>query len=241
MALPKIDTPVYELTLPLSKKNIKYRPFLVREQKNLMMAIEANDRDTVERNIKQVLYNCTLTEEVDIDHLPVLDIEYYFLQLRAKSVGELVDNQYVCNNVLEGEVCGNKMTATLNLSELEVSFDDNFSNEITISNNIVIKLKYPEFSVLDKIKQKDSSVEIAFEMISESIEYIFDGSQYYYANETSPQELMEFVESLSAEQFSKIEQFFDNLPKLNKKIEMVCSKCGFSHTIFVEGLENFFG
>ena len=94
MALPKIDTPIYELTLPLSKKNIRFRPFLVKEQRNLMMAMESDDKDTIQKNIKQVLHNCTLTENVDIDSLPILDIEYYFIQLRARSVGEVVENKY---------------------------------------------------------------------------------------------------------------------------------------------------
>jgi len=241
MALPKIDTPIYDLTLPLSNKKIKFRPFLVKEQKNLMMAIEANDKETIERNIKQVLHNCTLTENIEIEKLPVIDVEYYFLQLRAKSVGEVIESQYICNNIVDGESCGNKMKASLNLSEIEVTSNPDYSNEIKITDNIVIKFNYPEFSTLEKIKEKDSSVEIAFEMITDSIEYIFDGQQYYYANETTAQELMDFVESLNAEQFSKIEAFFDNQPKLNKTVFIKCSKCGYEHRIDLEGLENFFG
>ena len=96
MALPKIDSPIYELTLPLSKKLIRFRPFLVKEQRNLMMAMESDDKDTIEKNIKQVLHNCTLTEGIDIDSMPILDVEYYFIQLRARSVGEVVENKYKC-------------------------------------------------------------------------------------------------------------------------------------------------
>ena len=99
MALPRIDTPIYELRLPLSGRLIKFRPFLVKEQKNLMMAIEANDKETIERNVKQVLHNCTLTENITIESLPVVDVEYYFLQLRARSVGEVVQNKYICNKI----------------------------------------------------------------------------------------------------------------------------------------------
>jgi len=239
--LPKIDTPIYELTLPLSKKNIKFRPFLVKEQKNLMMAIEADDKETIERNIKQVLQNCTLTESIDIEKLPVIDVEYYFIQLRARSVGEIVENKYICNNEVNDEKCGNKMDVNLNLLDIQIENNPDYSDIIELTNKIAIKLKYPEFSTVEKIKEKDSSVDVAFQMIIDSIEYIYDGDQYYYANESTPKELMEFVEQLNTEQFSKIEQFFDNLPKLNKKVEIKCSKCGYDHSIVIEGLESFFG
>ena len=239
--LPKIDTPIYELTLPLSKKNIKFRPFLVKEQKNLMMAIEADDKETIERNIKQVLQNCTLTESIDIEKLPVIDVEYYFIQLRARSVGEIVENKYICNNEVNDEKCGNKMDVNLNLLDIQIENNPDYSDIIELTNKIAIKLKYPEFSTVEKIKEKDSSVDVAFQMIIDSIEYIFDGEQYYYANESTPKELMEFVEQLNTEQFSKIEQFFDNLPKLNKKVEIKCSKCSYDHSIVIEGLESFFG
>ena len=98
MALPKIDSPVYDIQLPLSKKQIRFRPFLVKEQKNLLMAMEADDADTIERNIRQVLTNCTITPNIDVDKLPVVDVEYYFLNLRARSVGEVVESDYICNN-----------------------------------------------------------------------------------------------------------------------------------------------
>ena len=123
MALPKVDAPVFDLELPLSKKLIKFRPFLVKEQKNLMMAIEADDKETIERNIKQVLHNCTLTENIDIEKLPVLDVEYYFLQLRARSVGEVVENDYICTNEVNGEQCGGKMKGTLNLLDIKIDID----------------------------------------------------------------------------------------------------------------------
>jgi hypothetical protein len=241
MALPKIDTPVYEVTLPLSKKNIQFRPFLVKEQKNLMMAMEADDSETIERNIKQVLHNCTLTENVEINKLPVTDIEYYFLQLRARSVGETVENKYVCTNIVDDKECGNRMEASFNLLEIEVEVNSNIKDTIMLTDKIAIKLKYPEFSIVEKLKKKDSAVEVAFEIIVDSIEYIFDGEQYYYANETPKEELMQFLESLNQDQFSKLEEFFNNLPKMNKTLEIKCNKCGFDHSIAMEGLESFFG
>lgn len=240
MALPKIDTPIYELELPLSKKKIKYRPFLVKEQKNLLMAMESNDTDSIEKNIKQVLTNCTITKKVDIDSLPVLDIEYYFLHLRARSVGEVVENKYRCDNTVDDRTCGNIMETSFNILDIKVEFKKENQDVIQLTPKISIKLKYPEFSVLKKLKDMTSASELAFEMIANSIDYIYDGEQFYYAKETTHEELVDFIGSLNQQQFSLIEEFFANMPKLEKKIQMKCSKCGFDHSLDVEGLENFF-
>jgi len=240
MALPKIDTPVYDLELPLSKKKIRFRPFLVKEQRNLLMAMESDDKETIERNIRQVLHNCTLTENLDIDRLPIIDVEFYFLNLRARSIGEVVQSKYRCENVVEEKTCGNLMTAELNILEIQPDMSNVVNDIIQINNVISVKLKYPEFSVLERANKFESITDMAFDMIAESVEYIFDGEQYYYASESEPDEIIEFIESLSQEQFSKIENFFNNLPKLNKKIEMDCKKCNFHHTIEVEGLDSFF-
>lgn len=241
MALPKIDTPVYDITLPLSQKEIRFRPFLVKEQKNLLMAIEADDKETIERNVKQILHNCTLTEGVDVESLPVVDVEYYFLQLRAKSVGEIVENKYVCNNEVDGKVCGNTMDVNIDLTNIKVEKNPDIKDVIQLTKDISIKLKYPQFSTIEKITNNTNSVDIAFDIIADSIEYIFDGAQYYYAYESTPEELSEFIEGLSTEQFSKIEEFFANVPKIKKRVEIKCSKCGFDHSIEVEGLQSFFG
>lgn len=241
MALPRIDTPIFNIKLPLSGKNIKFRPFLVKEQKNLLMALEADDKETIERNIKQILHNCTLTENIDIDKLPVVDVEFYFINLRAKSVGEIVENNYICNNEVDDKPCGNKMKVEIDLNELNVEGFNPDDSLIGLTDRISIKLRYPEFSVVEKLSSNINAVEAAFKIIVDSIEYIYDGEQYYYAEESTPQELMEFLESLNQEQFNKLEKFFDNIPKIKKKIEIKCSKCGFDHSITVEGLENFFG
>jgi hypothetical protein len=241
MALPKIDTPIYEIELPLSKKQIRFRPFLVKEQKNLLMAMESDDSDTIERNIRQVLHNCTLTENINIDKLPVVDIEYYFLHLRARSIGEIVEGEYICNNQVEDKNCGGKMKTSFNLLDIKVDMNPEHKDIIQLTNNVSIKLKYPEFSLVQKLKNKESAVDIAFEVIADSIDYVFDGEQYYYGNETPREEMVQFLESLNQNQFASIESFFDNLPIISKKVEMRCGKCGFNHTLNMEGLESFFG
>jgi hypothetical protein len=241
MALPKIDVPTYEIELPVSKTKIKYRPFLVKEQRNLLMAIESSESTTIQQNIKDILYNCTLTEGVDIEKLPIIDVEYYFINLRAKSVGEVVESRYRCNNKVDGVECGNIMEKDIDLTKIQVQMKEDISSEIKLTSNISIKLKYPEFGIVKDSLKYENINDVTFNMIAQSIEYIYDGQQFYYANESTREELIEFVEGLNQEQFSKIENFFNNLPKLKEKLDIKCSKCGFEHKIEVEGLESFFG
>lgn len=241
MVLPRIDTPIYELTLPLSERKIRFRPFLVKEYKNLMMAKEADDYETILRNVKLVLNNCTLDEKINIDELPIVDIEYYFLNLRARSSGEIVELKYICNNDVDGKECGNVMDTSINLLDIHVTNFDKKNNIIQLNENISIKLGYPKFSTLKEFETTDDLTELAINMIVNSIEYIFDGSQYYYANETPKEELVSFIESLNQTQFNNLEKFFENIPKLDKKMEINCKKCGFRHEIVVEGLDDFFG
>jgi hypothetical protein len=241
MALPKLDVPTYEIELPVSKIKIKYRPFLVKEQRNLLMAIESSESTTIQQNIKDILYNCTLTEGVDIEKLPIIDVEYYFINLRAKSVGEVVESRYRCNNEVNDVECGNVMENDIDLTQIKVQIKDDISPEIQLTPNISIKLKYPEFGIVKDSLKYENINDVTFNMIAQSIEYIYDGQQFYYAAESTTEELVEFVEGLNQEQFSKIENFFNNLPKLKETLDITCSKCGFQHKIEVEGLESFFG
>jgi hypothetical protein len=241
MALPKLDVPTYELTLPLSNKKVKYRPFTVKEQRNLLMAMEANDSETIQQSIGDILNNCNLTEGIEIDKLPIIDVEYYFINLRAKSVGEVVDARYRCNNEVDGKNCNNIMETQVDLTKINVERPNDISNEIQLTDKFVIKLKYPEFSsVKSAIKFEDVNT-LTFNVIAQSVEYIYDGEQFYYANEVPQKEMVEFIENLSQDQFAKIEVFFENLPKIRQKIDLKCKKCGFEHHLNVEGLENFFG
>jgi hypothetical protein len=240
MALPKIDTPIYEIDLPLSKKHIRFRPFLVKEQRNLLMAMESDDKETIEKNIKQVLHNCTLTEDIDIDSLPIIDVEFYFINLRARSVGEVVENKYRCENVVDDKTCNNLMDVSFNLLDIKVEVNENIKDTIQLTDRISVKLKYPEFSIIERSTKFENSTDMVFDMIIESVESVFDGEQFYYANEAEPGEMVEFIESLNQEQFKKIEEFFENLPRLNKEIDIKCKKCGFDHKIKAEGLDSFF-
>lgn len=241
MALPKLEVPTYELELPLSKKKIKYRPFLVKEQKTLLMAMESADPVTIQNAVTDILGVCTLTQGFDIGSVPIIDIEYYFMHLRAKSVGEIADTKYRCNNMVDDKECGNTMQSKVNLTEIKPVQDVVVDPEIQLSENIVIKMKFPEFGIIKDSTQSDNAADLTFQLLAGCIEYIYDGEQFYYAKETPKEEIIEFIESLSQEQFEKLENFFNNMPKMKHRVKMKCSKCGFDHSFDVEGLENFFG
>jgi T4 bacteriophage base plate protein len=240
MALPKIDAPTYEITLPVSKKKLQFRPFLVKEQKILLMAMESDESKLIENNVQQVLNNCCLTD-INMEELPLVDMEYYFLNLRARSVGEVVDVKYKCENEVDGKPCGNIMESKFNLLDVKVDTQNVKDNTIKLKGDVGVKLKYPDYAVVKSLQQAESIADIAFELIIDCIDYVFDGDAVYYASETSREELMSFLESLTQDQFAKLEEFIDSLPKIEKKIELDCKKCGFHHTIDIEGLESFFG
>jgi len=241
MALPKLEVPTYELELPLSKKYIKFRPYLVKEQKSLMMAMESSDAKTIQHNVREILNVCTLNKDVNIDELPIIDIEYYFLQLRAKSVGEIADSKYRCNNEVEDKVCGNIMEAKIDLTQIMPVQEEYVDPEIQLNEQITIRMKYPPFKLISDSIEMDDITEVTFHMIANSIEYIYDGDQFHYAKEQTTEDLVDFIEQLSQEQFEKLEKFFNSVPKLKKDLDITCSKCGFEHHLHVEGLESFFG
>lgn len=245
MALPKLEVPTYELELPLSKKKIKFRPFLVKEQKNLLMAMESEDANNIQHNVREILSVCTLTPGIEIDDLPIIDIEYYFINLRAKSVGEIVESKYRCNNEVTKDdgttkECGNLMDVKIDLTDIKPVFEKEINPEIQLTDTVVVKMRYPRFGIIKDSLNMKNIAEVTFNMLAESIEYIYDGEQFYYAKETPKQELVEFLEQLNQAQFEKIEEFFTSMPRMSKNIKMTCKKCGFQHELEAEGIESFF-
>ena len=236
--LPKIDVPSYDIVLPVSKTKVTFRPFLVKEQKILLMAMESQESDFIETNIKQVLRNCSLSE-LNIDELPLVDIEFYFLNLRAKSVGEEVETKYKCENIVEEKPCDNIMNVKYNVLEVDVRIPEG-DKIIKLAEDIGIKMKYPSFAILNKLKAENDSAKVAFELIAECIEYVYDKDNLYYANEIPKEELDAFLDQLTTEQFKEVQKFIEELPKIEKTIEVKCSKCGFEHKIVSKELTDFF-
>lgn len=243
MALPKIDVPIYTVDLPLSKKKVRYRPFLVKEEKILLMAAESKDEKTVVDSIKQIINNCCL-DEIDVEKMPVLDVEFFFLHLRSRSVSEVVDLQYKCNNKVKDEKgeekdCGNVVKLSVNVLEIQPEINPKHTNKIQLTDKLGIVMKYPNFKMLENI-QDGSDVEKIIRIVSNCIDYIYDEENIYYKKDITDQELNEFIDGMNKEQFTKIQEFFETIPKIKKDVEFKCSKCGYDEKITIEGLQNFF-
>ena len=245
MALPKIDVPTYETTLISSGKKVKYRPFLVKEQKLFLMAAQAADEKETIDVVKQVLNNCIITD-IDVDDLPTFDLEYLFMQLRARSVGEVVNLKYNCNNIVkddkdEDKVCGGLVKFDLHLLEIEPTRSEEHNNKIEISDKLGIVMKYPTLKMIGNTKNlQDENIEVVIDMIIKCIDYVYDADQIYYAKDSTQEELMEFLESMQQDDLEKIQKFFTTMPKISRPLDFKCGKCGYEEKIVVEGIQNFF-
>jgi hypothetical protein len=241
--LPKIDVPVYEIKLPSTEQTIKFRPFTVKEEKLFLMAYESDDVKYSVDTIIQVLNNCVISD-IDIKNLPTFDIEYLFLNLRARSIGEVVKLKYRCNNEVGTEEdpkkCNNSVEMELNVLEIETTKDSAHTNKIEIVENLGIVMKYPKMGLIKDNAESDD-FNIILDLIIDCIDYIYDKDNIYYAKDSTKEELTEFLDSLQSKDLEKIKVFFDTMPKLKKKVDFSCSKCGYQENIELEGLQSFFG
>lgn len=243
MALPKLDIPTYEVNLVSSGKKVRFRPFLVKEQKLFLMASESDDANEVIKTIRQVLKNCIL-DDIDVDDLPTFDLEFLFMNLRARSVEEIVDLKYKCNNILKDENgaekrCGGEVEFKLNLLEIQPTKNPNHTNKVNITENLGICFKYPTFEMVQKYENLAEN-EVMMNIIVDCIEYIFDKENIYYAKDSTRAELEEFIDNLQQKDIEKFESFFETIPEIKKDIHFKCGKCGYEEDIVLKGLQNFF-
>ena len=241
--LPKIDIPIYEIKLISNGKKVRFRPFLVKEQKLLLMATESSDPKDSLNIVKQISKNCII-DEIDIESLPVFDLEYLFLNLRARSVNEIVDLQYKCNNKVNDEngeekVCGSIEKFSINLLEITPEKGSNHEKKIMLSDKLGIMMKYPTFEIVEGLKGQNEG-EILIDLLTYCIDYIFDEEKIYYTKDVSKEEVMEFIDNLQQKDLEKIQQFFETAPKIKNDLNFNCHKCGYKENIVVEGLQNFF-
>ena len=223
MALPELMLPIYELTIPSSGKEIKVRPFLVKEEKILLMAAESNDDQEIVSTTIQVIKNCIIEGDVVVEKLPFFDIDYLFIALRAKSIGESIDMTFVCNNVVEDEgMCGHRFEAPIDIAKVTVNIDDSISKDIKLSNTISLKLKYPTYSVMRMIKDDDDIIERKIKILVNCIDYIVDKEKVLSSKDYSKEELRAFIENMTEEQFSKMDPFISNFPSFSVNLEKEC-------------------
>ena len=237
MPLPKIVTPSYELTLPSNGKKISYRPFLVKEEKILILAIESSSLKQISRAIKDILKNCILTKGVKVDELPTFDIEYLFLNIRSRSIGESIELVVTCPD--DGET---KVNTTIYIDEIEVKKNKEHSTDIKIDDTYTMRMKYPSLDeFIDENFNFEGQSDNSFDIIASCIDMVFSEEEAWEAKDCTKKELIEFVEQMNSSQFKEIEKFFDTMPQLSHQIEVVNPKTKVKSTVTLEGLASFFG
>lgn len=238
MPLPTIATPTYELEIPSSKKKIKYRPFLVKEEKILIIAMESEDPKQIADALKTVIGNCILTRGIKIDQLSIFDIEYLFLNIRGKSVGEDVDVLLTCPD--DGTT---QVPATINLDEIKVVVKPEHSRDIKLDDSLTLRMKYPsmqEFVKNNFSNEDNNGVQDTFNMIASCIEQIYNEEESWAAADSTKKELNDFLEQLTSSQFKEIEKFFETMPKLSHTVKLKNPNTGVESEVVLEGLTSFF-
>ena len=237
MPLPKINTPTYELVIPSTGKKIKYRPFLVREEKVLIIAMETEDLSQIANAVQDVISSCILSRGVKVNELSTFDIEYLFLNIRGKSVGEEVEVLVTCPD--DGTT---KVPVTINLDEIQVLIDEDHSKDIKLDDNLTLRMKYPSMEefVKNNFSISDVNLEETFNVIMSSIEQIYSEEESWSAKDCTKKELREFVEQFNSKQFKEIEKFFTTMPKLSHTITIKNPNTEVESDVVLEGLASFF-
>ena len=239
MPLPKIATPTYEMELPSSGETIRYRPFLVKEEKVLVIALESEDTKQITTAIKAVLKSCVLTKGIKVETLPTFDIEFLFLNIRGKSVGEELEVNVICPD--DGET---QVPITINLDDIQVQKSDNHDNQIKLDDNIMMELKYPSLDQFIKNNfefDEKNAMQQSFDLIASCIDKIYTEEEVWATADCTKKEMSEFLESMNSTQFKGIEKFFETMPKLSHTIKVTNPNTKKKSEVVLEGLASFFG
>jgi len=241
MPLPTIETPTYELKLPSSNKKIRYRPFLVKEEKILILALESKSQNEITNAVTDVLKKCIITRGIKVDDLPTFDIEYLFLNIRAKSIGEDIKLTVTCPD--DGET---KVPVTIYVDEIKVIKPKDHKIDIVLDDKMSLRMKYPSLnqfieSNFDTEDEAETIVDKTFRVVADCMDTIFDGEDAWEAKDYSSQERLDFVQQLNSQQYKKVENFFSTMPKLSHTIEVVNPNTKEKGSVVLEGLADFFG
>jgi len=238
MPLPKISTPSYELVIPSIEKKIKFRPFLVKEEKVLILAMESQDSKQIANAVKDVIKACILSRGIKVETLSTFDIEYLFLNIRGKSVGEEVEVMVTCPD--DGKT---QVPATINLDDITIQKNEEHSRDIKLDDNYTLRMRYPsltEFIKNNFDSKEDISVDDTFELISSCIEQVYSEEESWAASDCTKKELNDFIGSLNTKQFKDVEKFFDTMPKLSHTVKVTNPNTNAENEILLEGLQSFF-
>ena len=238
MPLPKIATPTYELDLPSTGQSVSYRPFLVKEEKVLVIALESEDNKQITNAIKAVLKNCILTKGIKVESLPTFDIEYLFLNIRGKSVGEDLEVSVTCPD--DGET---QVPVTIYLDDIKVQKDENHTNKIKLDDSIMMEMKYPSLEQFIKNNfefDEKNQMQQSFELIAQCIDKIYTEDEVWASADCTKKEMKDFLEQMNSTQFKKIESFFETMPKLSHTFKVTNPKTKVESDVVLEGLASFF-
>ena len=238
MPLPKIATPTYELELPSTGASIQYRPFHVKEEKVLVIALESEDNKQITTAIKAVLKNCIITKGIKVERLPTFDIEYLFLNIRGKSVGEELEVNIICPDDETTEV-----PVTINLDEIKVEKSEDHSNKIKIDSSIMMELKYPSLDEFIKNNfdfNEKNAMEQSFDLIASCIDKVYTEDEVWASADCTKKEMKDFLEQMNSSQFKEIEKFFETMPKLSHTVKVTNPKTKVESDVVLEGLASFF-
>jgi len=238
MPLPTIATPTYELEIPSTGKKIRYRPFLVKEEKILILALESEDTKQIANAVKEVIANCIQTKGVKVEQLSTFDIEYIFLNVRGKSVGEDVEVLITCPD--DGRT---QVPALINLDEIKVQISPEHTRDIKLDDNLTLRMKYPsmnEFVKTNFAVSEELTLDDTFNMIASCIEQVYSEEESWAAADCTPKEMSQFLEQLSSKQFKEIEKFFETMPRLSHTVKIKNPNTGVENQVVLEGLTSFF-
>jgi hypothetical protein len=238
MALPMMNTPTYNMVVPSSGVSVKFRPFLVKEEKALLIAQQSEDLMVMVDTLKSVIKTCVL-DTIDVNKLATFDLEYMFTQIRAKSVGEIIELIFPCDNDHGEDNEKARVKVSIDLTTLEVEKDSSHTNKIDLFGDVGVMMKYPTIDVMRKLDDSDS-IDNIFDVVAMSIDYIYQGDEIFYAKEQKHEEMLQFLNNLTSEQFVKIQNFFDTMPRIKKQIEYTCPVCQKQHKKMLEGMQSFF-
>ena len=238
MPLPTISTPTYELTLPSSNRKIKYRPFLVKEEKILILAMGSQDTKQIARSVKDVISKCILTKGIKVEKLSTFDIEYLFLNIRGKSVGEDIEVMVTCPD--DGKT---QVPMSINIDSIQVKKSDEHNPDIKLDEQFTLRMRYPSLSefIKSNFTMEDMKVDDTFELIASCVDQVYSEEESWTQEDCTKKELVDFIEQLNSSQFKEIEKFFDTMPKLSHKVKVTNPNTKVESEIVLEGLQNFFG
>lgn len=237
MTLPVQNTPIYTIEIPSTKEKFKFRPFLVKEEKALMLAQQSEEIDVMTDTLKSIIESCAKSK-IDVDSLATFDLEYIFCQIRAKSVGEIIELIFRCDTC-EDEKAAVKMS--FDITKIGVKFKEDHNKKIELFGDVGIVMKYPSIHTLNALMNSDiDETDEITKIIAQCIDYIYDSDEIFYAKEQTIEELVKFIDNLTSIQFNKIQDFFATMPRMEEYVKYNCPVCGKEHNKVLTGLSNFF-